>query len=358
MSNTITFPELGWEFTIDPVAFSIGGLKIYWYGILIALGMILAVVYCMYHAKRFGVDPDRLVDAALGGIIGGIIGARLYYVIFNITEFTSDPMKIFNIKEGGLAIYGGIIGGLLVGALICRWRKMSVRATFDLAAMGFLIGQAIGRWGNFINQEAFGVNTDLPWGMTGDGIIRTLTQRATALRELGVSVDPNAPVHPCFLYESLWCIIGFLLLHFLSKKRKFEGQIFLGYIIWYGIGRFFIEGLRIDSLMVVPGSSIRISQLVAAVTVIAAIVIYSVALRRLKLGSGMTVEYAEGLTGETVPEVELDREDESEWDEAEIEEETEQPEQTEDGPEEGASEEAASDEQPSESGEDADGKDH
>ncbi|MCI8497180.1 MAG: prolipoprotein diacylglyceryl transferase [Clostridiales bacterium] len=352
-SNTIVFPGLGWEFTIDPVAFSIGGLKIYWYGVLIALGMILAVVYCMYNAKRFGVDPDRLVDATLGGIVGGIIGARLYYVLFNITEFTDNPMKVFNIKEGGLAIYGGIIAGLLVGALICRWRKMSVRATFDIAVMGFLIGQAIGRWGNFVNQEAFGINTDLPWGMTGDGIVRTLSRQAGALRELGISVDVNAPVHPCFLYESLWCVIGFILLHFLSKKRKFEGQIFLGYIIWYGVGRFFIESLRTDSLMVMPGSSVRISQLIAAVTVIAAIVIYSVALRRMKLGSGTTVEYAGGLTGETLEQTAAsEKEDESEWNEAQIEED--------------AAEQAGGDGEPSqeqaekemESGDDQDGKDH
>ena len=191
--------------------------------------------------------------------------------------------------------------------------------------------------------------------MTGDGIVRTLSQRAAALREIGVSVDVNAPVHPCFFYESLWCIIGFILLHFLSKKRKFEGQIFLGYIVWYGVGRFFIEGLRTDSLMVMPGSSIRISQLIAAVTVIAAIVIYSVALRRLKLGSGLTVEYAEGLTGETVPEVELDHreEDESEWDEAELEGEVGQQEEKDDRPAEELSEEETL-----ESGEDADGKDH
>ncbi len=286
MESTISFPNLGdgLTFTIDRVAFSFNlfghQVDIYWYGILIAIGMLLAVLYAMRNAKRLDVNSDRLLDVILGGIIGGIIGARLYYVLFNLSDFTSFA-SIFDIKEGGLGIYGGLIGGLLVGGLICKWRKVSFFSVCDLAAVGFLIGQGIGRWGNFINQEAFGTNTNLPWGMTGDHISSYLYTNTQWLSDHGVEVDFTQPVHPCFLYESIWCLIGAVLLHLLSKHRRYKGQVFVGYIVWYGIGRFFIEGLRTDSLYI-GSSNIRISQLLSGLIVIAAVIAHFIIMSKVK----------------------------------------------------------------------------
>ncbi len=193
----ITFPGLGdWAaFDINPVAFSIGDFEIRWYGIIIAVGAILALAYALFNCKRFGVNSDKLIDAVIVGFITGIIGARLYYVIFYPDpQYWNNPLSILNIKQGGLAIYGGIIGGLLGGIPVIKRHKQNVFAVLDIAVIGFLIGQGIGRWGNFFNQEAFGVATDLPWRMVSQA-----TQ--------GVGV------HPCFLYESLWCLLGVLVLH-------------------------------------------------------------------------------------------------------------------------------------------------
>ncbi len=264
----VQFPKLGLDFTVNRTAFTIGNFSIEWYGILIAVGVLLAFLYAMRSCKKFRVDQDRLIDAVLVGIIGGIIGARLYYVLFYPGDmYLKDPMKIFAIRDGGLGIYGGIIGGLLCGALMAKIRKIKVPAVLDLAAMGFLIGQCIGRWGNYVNQEAFGVETDLPWGM--------LSQNTQLVA--------SGPVHPCFLYESLWCLLGFILLHIFSRKfRRYDGQVFICYIIWYGIGRFFIEGLRTDSL-ITPFFDLRVSQLVAALSVLAGIVLLIVFRNRTSL---------------------------------------------------------------------------
>lgn len=269
MSYDVTFPELGIKFHLSPVAFSIGSFSIYWYGILIALGVLLAFWYAMRSCKKMKIDQDKLIDVILVGIIGGIIGARLYYVLFySGDEFVQNPMKIFDIRDGGLAIYGGIIGSVICGSIMAKIHKMKIPAVLDLASLGFLIGQGIGRWGNFVNQEAFGRETDLPWGM--------LSERTQA-------VVPTGPVHPCFLYESLWCLLGFLLLHVVCRRlRRYDGQVFLGYLIWYGIGRFFIEGLRTDSL-ITPFFDLRVSQVVAAVTAVAGIVLMIVFWKRTSL---------------------------------------------------------------------------
>ena len=252
----VTFPGLGdWaNFTLDPVAFRIGGMEIRWYGILIALGFLLAFLYAMRSAKRFGINLDKLLDAVIVGLVAGIVGARLYYVIFYPGDlYWKDPIQIFYINEGGLAIYGGVIGGLLGGGLVAKHHKLCIPAVLDIAMIGFLIGQGIGRWGNFINQEAFGTPTDLPWGMVSEN-------------------TGGVAVHPCFLYESLWCLLGVLLLHIFSKKwRKYDGQIFLLYLVWYGVERFVVEGLRTDSLYV-PGLPLRVSQLVALGTALVGVV--------------------------------------------------------------------------------------
>lgn len=266
--ETLYFPKLGFGIELNRVAFSIGDFHIYWYGILIALAFLAGLVYAFCRARTFGLDPDRMIDAIIGGVIGGVVGARLYFVAYNLDYYLAHPGEIIKTWEGGMAIYGGIIGALLVAWLVCRWRKVRVLPMFDLAASGFLIGQAIGRWGNFINMEAFGTNTDLPWGMTSQTISRYLAQHKQALSDIGVTVSSTEPVHPCFLYESLWCLIGFILLALYTKHRKFDGEIFLMYIAWYGAGRTVIEGLRTDSLML---GSIRISQLLALVSCIAAL---------------------------------------------------------------------------------------
>lgn len=279
--NTVEFPGLGLTFHLNRVAFQIGDISVTWYGILITLGILLAMVFAMTQCKKFGIIPDKLIDVTLGGVVGGIVGARLYYVAFSWDTFKDDLSSIFKTWEGGMAIYGGLIGAILVGALIVKLRKMRLLPVLDIACMGFLIGQAIGRWGNFVNVEAFGSNTSLPWGMTGERITSYLSNSANVetLNKLGVTVDALAPVHPCFLYESLWCALGFLLLFLYSKHRKFDGELFLMYTAWYGLGRGVIEGLRTDSLLL---GSIRVSQLLAFILVIAAVIIWCVVRSKIK----------------------------------------------------------------------------
>ena len=258
MSYNVQFPNLGWNIKINEVAFTVGNFPIKWYGVIIATGFLLAFFYVMSSCKKLRIDDDKLLDVIIVGLIGGIVGARLYYVAFSPDDqFIKDPMSILRITEGGLAIYGGIIGGLLCGGLMAKLRKIKVATVLDIAAMGFLIGQTIGRWGNFTNQEAFGTKTDLPWTMLSEN-----TQAVV-----------GGAAHPCFLYESIWCLIGFILLHIFTRKfRRYDGQTFILYLAWYGLGRFFIEGLRTDSL-ITPIANLRVSQLLAAVTVIASIVL-------------------------------------------------------------------------------------
>lgn len=277
--NSVAFPKLGLEFEFDPVAFSIGDIHVAWYGILIAAGILLAMVFAMTQCKKFGIIADKLMNAALGGVIGGIIGARAYYVIFTWDQYKDDLSSIFKTWEGGMAIYGGLIGGLIVGLLVAKISKIRIRPALDIASMGFLIGQSIGRWGNFINVEAFGSNTDLPWGMTSPSITAYLQEHAAELSSLGVNIDITAPVHPCFLYESLWCALGFLLLFLYRKHRKFDGEIFLMYSVWYGAGRFVIEGLRTDSLTI---GTIRVSQLLAGLVVVAGVILWLVITSRIR----------------------------------------------------------------------------
>ena len=259
MTNLVQFPGLGLSFEIDRVAFTIGGVSIYWYGVCIAVGLCLALVFAFRHSIEFGVDPDGMVDVILIGVVLGIVSARAYYVAMAPFKYQSI-WEMIAIRDGGLAIYGGIIGGFLFGGLACKWRKVPVLPMFDLTAMGFLVGQCCGRWGNFFNQEAFGCNTTLPWGMYSEGT-RSYLMGSTVTVQNGVTIDPNLPVHPTFLYESIRYI----------KKRKFNGDITLRYLIWYGAGRFWIEALRTDSLMLVPSIGLRVSQLLAGIAVVAGV---------------------------------------------------------------------------------------
>ena len=254
----VSFPKLGLNFNINPEVFPmLDNVHIRWYGVIIAVGMLLALAYAYFSAERFNVNRNKLIDCVLVGIVTGIIGARLYYVLFELDRYIKDPVSIFMINEGGLAIYGGIIGGLLGGCITAKILKQKIMPILDVAVLGFLIGQGIGRWGNFMNQEAYGAPTDLPWGMVSEN-------------------THMQAVHPCFLYESLWCLLGFVLIHFLSKKfQKYSGQVFYFYLVWYGFERMIVEGLRTDSLYLpfeVFGMPIRVSQVLSALIFIFGIV--------------------------------------------------------------------------------------
>jgi phosphatidylglycerol:prolipoprotein diacylglycerol transferase len=241
----------GDRFVLDPPThFTVFGHPVYWYAVIIAFGFILATAYILRRRKEFGLTQDNVMDMFLVAVPCGIIGARIYFVLFNASDYFGPGkwLNIFKVWEGGLAIYGGIIAAAIGSYVYSRVRKIPLGVLFDVGGLGLLIGQTIGRWGNFMNREAFGGETNLPWkmGLTADG--------------------ETIYVHPTFLYESVWNLAGFVLIHIFSKKhRKYDGQLFLMYVAWYGFGRFFIEGLRTDSLYLVS-SDIRVSQLVAALS--------------------------------------------------------------------------------------------
>ena len=254
MYQEISFPSLGISLNPSRVAFSIGGRNFYWYGVIIAVGFLLAVVYAARRCKQFGITQDQLIDMLICAVPSAIVCARAYYCIFQWELYKTEPIRVLYIWEGGLAIYGGIIGAVLAVLIYTKVKKIKTAAMLDIGGLGLLIGQSIGRWGNFINREAFGRATDsfLRMGLTD------------------VSGITNY-VHPTFLYESLWNALGLLLLHFFSKKRKYDRQVFVAYLGWYGLGRMFIEGLRTDSLYFF-GTNLRISQLVAGICVVFAVV--------------------------------------------------------------------------------------
>ncbi len=244
--STISFPLFGLEMN-PPRGFSVGPLYIHFYGVIIALGLVLAVVYACRRCTQFGIKEDDILDGVLWVTPFAIICARAYYCIFSWDMYRDNPISVLYIWNGGLAIYGGVIGAVIGVCVFCRVKKIRIPALLDLVSLGFLIGQCIGRWGNFFNREAFGASTLTALRM---GLYNTLTGTVEYY-------------HPTFLYESVWNLAGFVLLHFLSKKRTFDGQVALGYAAWYGLGRTFIEGLRMDSLY---WGSVRVSQLLAAVT--------------------------------------------------------------------------------------------
>ena len=250
--TNISFPSLGID--IDPIReFSVGPLSIHMYGVIIAFGLMLATVYCMRRAPKFGLTEDHVLDGVLWVTPFAFLCARAYYCAFAWEMYADNPISVLYIWQGGIAIYGGVLGAVVGVLVFCRIKKISLGATLDLVLLGFLIGQSIGRWGNFFNREAFGAETD---GFLRMGLYDTISGKVVYH-------------HPTFLYESLWNALGFVILHFLSKKREYDGQIALGYAAWYGLGRFFIEGLRTDSLYL-PGTELRVSQLLAAVSFFAA----------------------------------------------------------------------------------------
>ena len=276
MSTLVTFPGLGLEMTVSRVAFSLFGVDIYWYGLIIALGLLAGIGIGFANAKRFGIDSDRMTDVILVTVVLAVLCARLYYVAFYPGNYDTLG-KVLNLRDGGLAIYGGVIGAVVFGWLMCRIRRVPVWAMFDMTAMGFLAGQGIGRWGNFFNQEAFGSNTTLPWGMYSERTHNYLRLAAEELAAQGVTVDPAAPVHPTFLYESLWCLLGLALLWCYRRRRKYDGEMALLYVVWYGAERFVVEGLRTDSLMV---GQLRVSQVLAGASCLLALVAWFLLRRR------------------------------------------------------------------------------
>lgn len=279
MTNIVNFPGLGLSFELNRVAFSIFGHSVYWYGIIIAFGFLLAVFYCYQVAHRFGIDKEAIIDMLFFAVPLSIIGARAYYVIFYL-DLYKDPDGSFNwgravaIWDGGLAIYGAVIMAVLTVVVFSKVRKINTLAFLDLGSFGLLIGQSIGRWGNFMNVEAYGGVTDVAWRMSAERIANTLKNKGLLESEQIYQAIMNGElgVHPTFLYESLWNALGFVLLCVIAKKwRKTDGQMFLSYLIWYGLGRAVIEGLRTDSLYFF-NTGIRTSQMLGLVSALAALV--------------------------------------------------------------------------------------
>ena len=269
MSYDVTI--FGIHLTLNPIAFTLpfgGGWDIYWYGIIIALGFMLAIIYGIKNAPRFNVNTDKMLDVVIVTTPISILCARIYYVIFDGVKLISiSDFFGFGTSNGfsGIAIYGAVIGAFACGAVMCKVKKIKIFDMFDLAATAFLIGQGIGRWGNFMNQEAYGTFTGSSWwGM----------QSNRTIAELGEGL-----VHPCFLYESIWCIAGFFVLNHFSKKRRFSGEITLIYCVWYGFERAIVENLRTDSLMI---GNIRVSVLVSIIICLAAAVALIVILKNQK----------------------------------------------------------------------------
>ena len=275
MINVVSFPGLGLEFTLNRVAFTLFGRPIYWYGILIGFGFLLAVMLCCKRAPQYGLTEEHVLDALFYAVPLGLIGVRAYYVIFyldlyRLADGSLDWAAIFRYSDGGLAIYGGLIGGILGIVLFARRRKISFLAFVDLCVLGLPLSQAIGRWGNFMNVEAYGAVTDVPWRMCSESIARELWAKGLLDTEAAyfAIIEGEMGVHPTFLYESIWNLAGFILMYFLGKyTRKFDGQLFFSYVLWYGVGRTWIEGMRTDSLlffgMELFGIPIRTSQVLA-----------------------------------------------------------------------------------------------
>ncbi|MCL2126153.1 MAG: prolipoprotein diacylglyceryl transferase [Oscillospiraceae bacterium] len=283
----ISLPIFGEGFVIDPPnAISIFGFNIYLYGLFLTAGFIFAGLYMYKRRDMLGLTKDNVLDLIILAVPCGIVGARIYYALFNFADYfgPGNWLNIFKVREGGLAIYGGVIGGVVAFFVYSRVKKIPVGKLLDAAAFGLLIGQALGRWGNFFNREAHGSETDLPWKMG-----------------LASSTGGTIYVHPTFLYESLWNVVGLVVLHVFSKKRKtaYHGQYFLLYMAWYGLGRYMIEGLRTDSLYIM-NSNIRVSQLLAAVSLAVAVVLLLRNGRRKKaallIGGGTTTLDGDGVS--------------------------------------------------------------
>ena len=265
------------EFSLFGKEFSIK-----FYGVIIAFGFLLAVLFGGRMAYKWKLDLNKMLDILLFGTIGGILGARLYYVLFEWEYYRVHLAEIPQIWHGGLAIYGGLIGGILAAYFTCRHNGLNFLKLLDLAGMSFLIGQGIGRWGNYANQEAFGTNTEGFLGMSSAKVTDYIYAHESEFLAKGISMDPSLPVHPTFLYESIWCIFSFFVLYLICKKAyKFSGQLILCYGILYGAERAVVEGLRTDSLYI-GSTSLRVSQVLSLVLALACLAILIIKLVQLK----------------------------------------------------------------------------
>ncbi|MBR2293149.1 MAG: prolipoprotein diacylglyceryl transferase [Clostridia bacterium] len=309
---TVSFPGLGIDnFTLNPVAFTLpifGGIEVRFYGLIITLGIILAFTYCAYRAKQEGIIFDDLLDIALFTIIFAVIGARAYYVLTSLDKYDSFG-EMIAIWNGGLAIYGAIIAGAITILVTCRIKKLSALKMLDATAPAVMIGQILGRWGNFFNGEAYG----------------SVVPENSPLYFIRMGIFPNdiegvrgmAYVHPTFLYESLWNLCGFLLIHFLYKKKKFDGQVLLMYVTWYGFGRMFIEGLRTDSLYV---GVFRISQVLGFLCFVVGAILLILNLAKARRAELTAKDYAPAygkITGATAAFQQPQNDEPSETDEEE-----------------------------------------
>lgn len=257
-------------------------VSIKFYGLIIAIGFLLAVLMGGRLAYKWKIDLNKMLDVLIFGTIGGIVGARLYYVIFEWSYYSRHLSEIPQIWNGGLAIYGGLIGGILAAFFTCKKINLNFYKLLDMCGMCFLIGQGIGRWGNYTNQEAFGTNTTMPWGMYSSKVADYIASNQSTFEEKGITVNASLPVHPTFLYESLWCIIGFFIIYYIYRKHyKFAGQLILTYGVVYGFERTVVEGFRTDSLYI-GSSAIRVSQLLSAVLAVLCLVILIIKLIDLK----------------------------------------------------------------------------
>lgn len=281
MTNFVTFPGLGLSFELNRVAFHLFGRPVYWYGIIITCGLLLAVFLCCKWSGRFGVNEDQIVDMMIFAVPAALISIRAYYVIFNLDLYrgadgTLDWSRVIRYSDGGLAIYGAIISSIIVLLIFCKVRKISFLAFADLGVHGMLIGQLIGRWGNFMNVEAYGGPTTLPWRMCSESIAKDLFAQGLVDADGYAAVLSGAlGVHPTFFYESVWNLVGLVLVYIIGRRyRKYDGECFLFYLFWYGLGRAWIEGLRTDSLyffgLTFFGTPIRISQMVALISAVVA----------------------------------------------------------------------------------------
>lgn len=282
MHTMIEFPNLGIYLANVGKSVSVFDFDIAYYGIAIGIGMLLGIMIASWQAKRIGINPEHVMDVAMYGIVFGIIGARAYYVAFSWEMYKGDLKSILNLRQGGLAIYGGVIAAIITVIVFAKIKKISATQLFDTVGVGLVTGQAIGRWGNFFNREAFGEYTDnlLAMRLPIDAVRKS--DVTELMRENIVTMDgiDFIQVHPTYLYESLWCVMVLIIMVLFTKHRKFDGEVFLIYLLGYGVGRFWIEGLRTDQLLL-PGIGLPVSQLLAGALVVVSLV--TIVMKRMKI---------------------------------------------------------------------------
>ncbi|AGC69152.1 prolipoprotein diacylglyceryl transferase Lgt [Thermoclostridium stercorarium subsp. stercorarium DSM 8532] len=291
----ISFPKLGIEINLDPVAFSVGPINIYWYGIITALAFLVIIIGVLRNSEKYGLKQDDLIDLILITTPVGIICARIFYVLVNWGYYKNNLSEVYKIWHGGLAIYGGVIGGIFTIYLFCRIRRINTLKLLDHIVVYLVLGQVIGRWGNFVNQELFGPNTDLPWGMTGDIIKSTVAGSPSQFP----GVDPELPVHPLFLYESLWNLVAFFVLLWFRKRKKLDGEVFSLYMISYGLARFVIDSLRFDLKI----GNVNVNRVIGFLFAVTFIIVFTV--RRVRLKNGVAdEEYQPSVYRQIIAEIE------------------------------------------------------